>query len=469
LIIQAVGFNQAAAQPSMLDCLETQTRLTKNQYRLIGMAVLCSLLEFYDFFMVGYVLAFVVGPWQLTYGQSAVVLLSSGIGAIAGAGFWGWMADRIGRRWVLIVTIIDFSFGTALLALTPDKGWGFLSVFRFIVGFGVGGLYCVILPLVQEFVPSSKRGNVSGLVTAAVPLGLGLGAVLGAWLGPLVGWRGLFALGLLPAPAIFLMRKWMPESPHWLMRMGRLSEARQSLAWALELDESRIPITSSKKDVSPVRWKELFRYPRSLAVSWLGNLAAQTGVYGLYLWVPTLFMQVLHVTPARAAYYMIYSSAGAFVGRVGFSYLSETLGRRISGALFGFGAAILVIVAAYSNQLSIANVSLFWLIMIFVFAFADGGFAIVGPYAAEVWPMSLRASGMGSAYGFGGIGKIIGPLGLALIVGSSDVVKPEASIAKIIPAFAYLAAWFVLAGIVYAVLGFETKGLSIQQINSGLN
>jgi MFS transporter, putative metabolite:H+ symporter len=453
----------------MLDCLEMQAGLTKNQYRLIAMAILCSLLEFYDFFMVGYVLAFVVGPWQLTYGQSAIVLLSSGVGAIGGAGFWGWLADRIGRRRVLIATIIEFSLGTGLLALTPDKGWGFLSVFRFIVGFGVGGLYCVILPLVQEFVPSSKRGNVGGLVTAAVPLGLGLGAVLGAWLGPVVGWRGLFALGLAPAPTIFLMRRWMPESPHWLVRVGRATEARQSLAWALELDQSQIPLTSSKRDAPPVSWKELFRYPRSLAVSWFGNLAAQTGVYGLYLWVPTLFMQVLHVTPARAAYYMIYSSAGAFVGRVGFSYLSDIVGRRLSGALFGFGAATLVMLAAYSNQLSLGRVSLFWLMMILVFAFADGGFAIVGPYAAEVWPMGLRATGMGSAYGFGGIGKIIGPLGLALIVGSSDVVKPEASVAKIVPAFAYLAAWFVLAGIVYAVLGFETKGLSIQQINSELD
>ena len=166
---------------------------------------------------------------------------------------------------------------------------------------------------------------------------------------------------------------------------------------------------------------------------------------------------------------MIYSSAGAFAGRVGFSYLSEALGRRLSGVVFGFGAAILVLITAYSNQLSLGSVSLFWLIMILAFAFADGGFAIVGPYAAEVWPMRLRASGMGSAYGFGGIGKIIGPLGLALIVGSSDVVKPEASIAKIVPAFAYLAAWFVLAGLVYAFLGFETKGMSIQQISSELH
>ncbi len=97
------------------------------------------------------------------------------------------------------------------------------------------------------------------------------------------------------------------------------------------------------------------------------------------------------------------------------------------------------------------------------------GFAIVGPYAAEVWPATLRTTGMGSAYGFGGIGKIIGPLGLALIIGSSNVVKPEVTVGAIVPAFAYLAAWFALAGLVYLFIGFETKGRSIEDIDGKLS
>src|SRR5204862_120358 len=71
------------------------------------------------------------------------------------------------------------------------------------------------------------------------------------------------------------------------------------------------------------------------------------------------------------------------------------------------------------------GLSAFWLILAVTFFFADGGFAIVGPYAAEVWPSHLRTTGMGSAYGFGGIGKIIGPVGLALIVGSNNYLKPD--------------------------------------------
>src|SRR5271167_3210091 len=118
------------------------------------------MLDFFDFFLIGYVLVFIVTQWKLTFLESGVILLAAGIGSIPGAFFWGWMADRIGRRKVFIATILNFSLATGILALTPDRGWIFLSIFRFFVGLGVGGLYVVDLPLVQEFVPASKRGMI---------------------------------------------------------------------------------------------------------------------------------------------------------------------------------------------------------------------------------------------------------------------------------------------------------------------
>ena len=284
----------------MLQYLERQTRLTGNQRRIITAAILGDMLEFFDYFLIGYVVAFIAGPWKLTFGESAVILLSSGFGAMFGAVFYGWLADKIGRRKVFLMTVINFSVATGILTFTPDKAWIFLSVFRFLIGFGVGGLYCVDLPLVQEFVPASKRGMVGGLVTAAVPIGVLMGAALGAYATPYVGWRGLFAIGMVPGLLTLLIRAWVPESPRWLIQMGRMDDARKSLAWALEMEPAALPMDANEiegQKQAASKLSDIFRYPRSLAVSWITNLGAQTGYYGLTLWVPTLLVQLVGSDP----------------------------------------------------------------------------------------------------------------------------------------------------------------------------
>ncbi|HEV7543264.1 MAG TPA: MFS transporter, partial [Reyranella sp.] len=309
-----------------------------------------------------------------------------------------------------------------------------------------------------------------GLVTAVIPLGVGLGAVLAAFM-PSDQWRLLFAIGLLPALVVLLVRLWVPESPHWLARQGRFEEARKSLAWALQVRPESLALpAAATSNVAPVKtnWFDLFKYPRSLLVSWLGNAGAQTGVYGVALWAPALFVLLLKVTPQEAAKMMILLSVTGFLGRLSFSWLSEKIGRRNSGGLLGFGAGALIILAGYNYNTVLFGLSAFWLILAAAMFFADGGFAIVGPYAAEIWPSHLKTTGMGSAYGFGGIGKIIGPAGLALIVGSSNYLKPDVPLPQFPMAFLYLGCWFLMAGVVYYFFGLETKGKSIHEIDREL-
>src|SRR5215813_14979926 len=254
----------------MLDLLERQQRLTLNQWKLILTGNLADLLDFFDFFLIGYVLAFITKEWQLTYWQGAVILLSSGIGAVPGAFLWGWVADKIGRRKVFIWTSVNLAVATAVMAFTPGPngwiaGWVFLAIFRFFVGLGNAGLYAVDLPLVQEFMPASKRGWVSALITTLLPAGSLLGGVAGAYLTPIIGWRGLFLVGLVPIVLVLMVRYWVPESPRWLIRMGRHDEARRSLAWALQVDPKTIALPATLPGVERASWRELFSYPRSVA------------------------------------------------------------------------------------------------------------------------------------------------------------------------------------------------------------
>jgi MFS transporter, putative metabolite:H+ symporter len=452
----------------MFERLDQARSLTGNQVKIIAAAIIGDMLEFFDYFLIGFVLAFIIKPWNLTFGESAIILLSSGVGAILGAFIWGRLADVIGRRKVFMATVINFSVASGILALTPEHGWIFLSVFRFFVGFGVGGLYVVDLPLVQEFVPTRWRGAIGGLVTACIPLGVMLASSIAAFLTPEIGWRGLFVVGLLPALFTLVVRAWVPESPHWLLSQGRREESRKSLAWALQVPAESLPLPVQAETPPKTRWLELFNYPRSLAVSWMASIGAQTASYGIGLWAPTLFVLQLGVTPAYAAYLFIWVKLAGIVGRISFAFLADIFGRRNTGMLCGFGAAFCVAAAGIWHNEFIGGISLFWLLIVIGDFFYDGGFALIGPYMAEVWPTRLRASGMGSAYGFGGIGKIIGPLGLALIVGTSNVIEPKATLAAVTPSFLYFAAWLVLCGMGFALFGFETGRRSISAIDGEL-
>jgi len=159
-----------------------------------------------------------------------------------------------------------------------------------------------------------------------------------------------------------------------------------------------------------------------------------------------LLVALLKVTPQEASKMMILLTVVGFVGRIAFSWLSEGIGQRSSGGVLGLGAGALVILPGYNDNATLFGLSACWLILAAAVFFADGGFAIVGPYAAEVWPAHLRTSGMGSAYGLAGIGKILGPLVPALIVGSSNFVRPDAPAPQIPIACLYLGSWFLLAG-----------------------
>ena len=452
----------------MLELLEQQRTLTANQWKIISAAILGDMLDFFDFFLIGFVLAFIVGAWHLTYGQSAWILLSAGIGAIPGAFFWGWMADKIGRRKVFIATALNFSLATGIMALTPDHGgWIFLSVFRFFVGAGAAGLVVVDLPLVQEFIPSSKRGWVGGLVTSTVSVGGMLGALSGGFLEPLIGWRGLFVVGLLPALFTLLIRAWVPESPRWLIRKGRREEARRSIAWALEVDPETIELPTTLPEAPHTPWRALFKYPRSMALTALTGLSQTAGV-GLALWAPTLLRVLLRINGNKASLLMFWVGMSAFVGRLFCAFLADALGRRWSGILACAGGAVTLVIAGYFANVFIGAVSVFWLMLMAHSFFGGGSYAIIAPYMAEVWPTALRASGMGFGYGVGNLGKIISPLGLAVIIGTSNFVKPAATLTAMVPAMIFLALWAVLAGLAFLLIGVETRGRSIEEIDAAI-
>jgi MFS transporter, putative metabolite:H+ symporter len=178
---------------------------------------------------------------------------------------------------------------------------------------------------------------------------------------------------------------------------------------------------------------------------------------------------VLRITPAEASFLMIWVGILGVIGRVAASWMSDALGRRTSGFIIGIGGGISMALAGYFHDLYIGSVSVFVLLVVIQRFFGDASYAIIAPYLSEIWPNRLRASGMGLGYGVGNLGKIIGPLALALIVGSSNYVAPQVTIDAIFPAFLFLSYWYVQAAVAFLLLGIETKGRSIEEIGLTLD
>jgi MFS transporter, putative metabolite:H+ symporter len=336
------------------------------------------------------------------------------------------------------------------------------------VGMGVTGLYTVDIAIVQEFVPAYKRGWITGLTTTLLPVGTLLGALAGAYLEPSIGWRGLFAVGLLPAALTLMIRAWVPESPHWLIGKGRIDEARKSLAWALQVDPSEIQLPETVAPVEKTAWLELFRYPRSMAAACLTGIS-QTGTVGLSLWLTTLLVLILRISPGNASFLIIWVGVVSVFGRLFCAWLSDAMGRRPAVVLSCVIAAVTMSMAGYLNQVYVGTVSIFYVMVLAQSFFGSGNYAIVGPYMAEVWPSKLRASGMGLGYGFGNLGKFIGPAGLAVIAGSSNFVSPKATLDALVPAMNYFAVWYLVGAAAIWFIGIETKGRTIGEIDGTLN
>jgi len=187
------------------------------------------------------------------------------------------------------------------------------------------------------------------------------------------------------------------------------------------------------------------------------NLGVVTGYYGMVLWSPTLLSQIQGISGAQAATLMIGMSLAGLVSRFIIGALSDRFGRRACGAWAGLLTGAALVCAGLVGHGDLLKPHMFWLPLAMSFVFADASVAVLAVYTSEIWIPPVRGRGSGLSYAAGGLGKIIGPLGFALLMGSADMVRPLATAQALVPSFGFLAAMFALAGLVYALIGIDTR------------
>jgi putative MFS transporter len=451
----------AAARDGAQDWLTAieKSPLTPRYYATIVLIVLQEMFEFYDFFLVGYLVSVLAPGWHLTYGQSALMLLSSGVGAIAGALVGGKFADIVGRKRMIWGGGFIFALGAAGIALIPDGAWVLFSLLRFVVGFGSMAATTAQNPLIVEITPTRYRTFVSSMMVVPVALGTMFAAMVSASLLPVIGWRGVAFTGAVPIVTSLLILLIVPESVRWLLSRGRNEDARREAAKLLGVAESSISLPAAAPPAKKTSsMAELLGDQKRfwwVVVIWVG---ISTATYGVQLWGPTILSQLLKIKPHEAAGYFVYVSLSSLLGRVMFSVLPLYIGRR-GAAMVGTSVSIMVMLAIFAFYREfVFGYPAFVVLIIFGASFYSGMFSNISPYVVEVFPVSLGGRAFGLAQASNGIGKIMGPVCLALIAGSNDLVSPKATTDAVAPAFLFLAACELAALIAIVAFRREPHG-----------
>jgi MFS transporter, putative metabolite:H+ symporter len=420
-------------------------------------------LDFFDFFLIAFVMS-VIGPeWHLTYGQGALILYGAGVGATVGSLVSGSLGDVFGRKMQTVLGTLICGICAGCIGLLPTGAWVELAVLRFLVGFGLAAGVTPALTIVVEQTPTRWRTGMTSFFVVFASAGTLLAGFTSATLLHAFGWRGVAMTGFGAIAVGLLVWALVPESVRWLTAKGRFAEARAGVAKQLGLPLDSVPLPTIPPTAQPrASLTELFSVnPRlfwQTILIWGGSASA---VYGYYLWGPTIIALALQVEPAQAAKYFVYVSGTGVVGKIVVSLIAPKIGRRSLGIVFGFMAGIILVLAGYFNAALIGGFPVFILLIAASAFFAEGGFSNLAPYTVEQYGVNLgsRSSGLGQAAN--GVGKILGPLALALLAGSDNIIAPKATAAAVFPAFVFLGGTMLAVMLAFVFLGVETHGRAI--------
>lgn len=412
-----------------------------------------------DLLLVGYAVVAIAGEFGLTQAERGAVISAGFVGMLLGAAAAGTLADRYGRRPLMMIGLLVYALATGLTALAG--GIGVLLLMRFVTGLGLGGELPVASTLVSEVSPAKSRGRQVVLLESFWAVGAILAALIGFLVVSTLGWRWAFAIGALPALYVFVLRRGLPESPRWLARKGRVREAREAAALFGVSGDVRIDGAGGgapgERVAGPrVLWSAAYRRRTfMLWVLWFGMVFSY---YGIFTWLPGVLVDAGYGL-ARGFGFALLITLAQVPGYFSAAYLVERWGRKATLVTYLLGSAVAALLFGLRGLGAEAPVAELLLWGSLVSFFNLGAWGVVYGYTPELYPTAARASGAGWAAGFGRAGGIAGPYLVGVMLG------PLALGVGVV--FAVFAAVLLVIALDVLLLGEETKGRSLAEISEG--
>jgi putative MFS transporter len=455
------GFKEAD-----LNTLKRLERLPfgKPHMRLLFMGGLGYTFDGMDAAMIAFILAPVMKLWGLSNSLAGVLGSSVMIGYLVGAFTAGTLGDLIGRRKVMMYALFIYTFATLAAAFSPN--WHFLFWSRVVAGLGVGAESAIIAPYLSEFVQSRYRGRFIGSLSGFLSFGYVFSALIGYFVVPasVHGWRIAQVITFLPIIMLLWWRRALPESPRWLMQRGRSAEAAQVVDRMEAVFASQGQALPPFEDVQlpPMGARRTGNFFANLAALWAPGTARTTfmlwllwititfSMYGFFTWIPTLLVkQGMTITKSFGFSFIMFLAQipGSYIA----AFLNDHLDRKWTIVLFLFLGAM----AAYflSGARADAAITLCGFCLSF---FMTGAFAVIYTYTPELYPTSIRSTGMGVASSVGRIGGLAAPIVIGFTYARIGFVG----------VFTITTCVLFLGALAVAVMGMRTAGKSLEQIAS---
>jgi len=412
--------------------------------------------------MVAGVMADIKINWGLSIGQVGFLGSIGLLGMALGAALSGMVADKWGRRTVIMLTLIIYGVSSILSGLAIN--YPMLLVLRFITGFGLGGELPAVATLISEFSPTKIRGRNVIFLESFWAWGWIVATLVSLLLIPAFGWRIAFIIGGVPALFAAIVRRAIPESPRYLESAGKMKEADEivskmekqaGITNSLDEIQTKAQTTSHKVRISFLDlWSK--KYVRSTLVLWIVWFGINFGYYGFVLWTPTLLV-TKGFTLVKSFEFILIMCLAQLPGYFSAAYLVEKVGRKKVLSIYFAGTALAAWL--FGHAASTPEVLIFGCMLYF---FSLGAWGCVYAYTPEVYPTAARASGSGWAAAFGRLGAFVAPLVVPIIY---KVYGSESGYTYVFIMFALV---FVAVALVVGVFGKETMGKSLEEISGEL-
>jgi len=392
-----------------------RNRLSSFQVTVLVIVGITVIMDGFDIQAMGYVAPAIIRQWGVDRAALGPVFGAGLFGMLVGSLLLSVVADRIGRRPVLIGATLFFA--TAMLATGRAANLAQLESLRFLTGVGLGAIMPNAVALAGEFSPRHRRVTLMMLVSCGLTMGAVVGGLVSAVLIPLWGWPAVFFVGgLIPLAAALLMLRYLPESLQFLVLRGapaeRIGASLRRIEPALGIDGStRFTVSEIPSGGVPVAELLQAGRARTTLLLWAVNFLNLLNLYFLANWLPTI-VSGAGMPASRSVLLGTTLQVGGVIGTLVLGPLIDRAGfSRVLVPLFLMAAATIALI----GQPGLTPAALFLVVL-------GSGFGIVGAQpalnalAASYYPTSLRSTGVGWALGVGRIGAIVGPvLGGALI------------------------------------------------------